>query len=740
MTLTGAGGIGKTRVAARVVDEERDGHRDGRWWVELSSVGDPALVLPTVATAIGLQAPAAVALTELIADQICDRRALLVLDGCERQWGPVVDLVIFLRTHCPNLRIVATSRQVLGVSGEAVVRVPPLTVPPAGVSVAPESLAQYEAIALFLDRAALAGSGLRLTDDNAEPVAELCRTLEGIPLAVELAAARSVALSPEVMLEQMCNRLRLLDDGYVDAPERHRSLAACAAWSFDLCTDGERALWSRMAVFSGGCDFHAVEAVCVGDDLDAELQTDEIPGLLASLVDQAVLNARHSRDGSVRYTMPAYLAAYGRQQLDDRELLDRWRGRHAQWIAGLAVGFRAGWTGGRQGSLLRDVRREHANVRAALDFCASDLALSELVLGIVTDLDLFWVTTGLANEARHWLGVGLASQRGKPAERALGMLLAAKFAGLQYDLTDARALLARGSSAAETADDDHARGLLHVLSAVLAVWDGEFDAAVEAAQAAVPLLRSSDDAELLGLAVVGLAMAVAGDREAAVAAYERAIARSEEIGETFRRSLALSGLGELALEGRELARATELTSQALRMKVALDDRMGIAVGLDSLGRIALAESRFERAAVLLGAAQAIWDAIGMRETGNPFVRMPTSWESLHRCRRRLGKTAFRTAFRQGASLTQKRAIDFALTDELDLAESDRASLEESPLTRRETEVAALVAEGLSNPEIAARLVISVRTAQGHVENILRKLGFRSRSMIAAWVTERARTS
>jgi len=224
-----------------VVDDERGNHRAGLWWADLSTVGDHEIVLPTVAEALGLCAEAAVPLTEVIVDHVADRHALLVLDGCEPELAEVVDLVLVLRAACPHLAILTTSRQVLGVSGEAVVRVPPLTVPPAGGPATPEALPQYESVALFVDRASLAGSDFRLTDDNASAVAELCRALEGIPLALELAAARSAALSPAAMLEQMSDHLRLLDDGYVDAPERHRSGASTypssssRRWS-DICS------------------------------------------------------------------------------------------------------------------------------------------------------------------------------------------------------------------------------------------------------------------------------------------------------------------------------------------------------------------------------------------------------------------------------------------------------------------------------------------------------------------------
>lgn len=687
-----------------------------------------------MASALDLRVETATSLDEMIVDHVADRRALLVLDGCERQLAAVVDLLVVLRTGCPHLRVLVTSRRILGISGEAVVRVLGMTVPGPDAPMTPETLPQYESVALFVDRAALVGSDFRPTDENSAALGALCRALDGIPLAIELAASRSAALSPATMLEQISDHLPGLDQGYVDAPERHRSLAACADWSYELSSAAQQRLWSRMSVFAEGCELPALERVCVDEDLAVA----ELLSLVVSLVDGSVVVATHA-DAAVRYSMPAYLAAYGRARLADAGELDRWRGRHAAWIAELASAFRAEWVGSRQAELLRLARREHANVRAALDFCASDPALAEIVLDVAADLDTYWVTTGLVAEARHWLETGLASERGKPAQRALAMVLVARFAGLQKDLGDARAWFDRASAEAEVADDDRTRGLSMLLRAILAFWDGELEAAVEAARAAVPLLQAGDDAELVALVVDGLCLAFAGHPEAAVAAYERAISRAEELGETFRRSLALSGLAEIDLTAGDLAGATEHAVESLRMRAELDDRMGIAVALDCLARIALADSHPERAAVLLGSAHALWDRIGMREAGNPFVQTSSPWDGVHGARHQLGKAAFRRAFRSGSMLPLAGAVRYALTDELEPRPGD-GPVTESPLTKRESEVAGLVAQGLSNPEIAERLVISVRTAQGHVENILRKLGFTSRSMIAAWAVARQEPS
>jgi predicted ATPase/DNA-binding CsgD family transcriptional regulator len=697
---------------------------------DLAGLADPTLLEPTIATAVGLHAHTASHDT-FLTDFLAERRALLVLDGCEHVVPAVADLVVRLREACPRLQILATSRQRLGVSGEAVVHVPPMTTPDRTAAHTADGLSHVESVTLFVDRARLASSDFHLTDENAQAVAELCAALEGLPLALELAAARIGTVSPQDMVRQLAARHRLLDGGYRDAPYRHQSLRACVEWSYDLCTAAEQTMWCRLSALPGGCDLGGATAVCVGDGIEAG----DVLDLIGSLVDQSVVRATHAPDGSVRYGLLDYIATYGRDRLRDSSQLELWRRRQAEWCATLADRFRSEWVGGRQAELLGQARREHANIRAALEFCFADEAMSRMGLRIAIDLDSFWLTTGLADEARHWLEVAVASGAGEPAERALAMVLAARFAGLQHDPVRARLWVDQATLEAETADDDLTRGLLLVLTSVVAMWDGDAGAAVEASGQAVPLLHEAGDVagELLALHMSGMCHAFAGNGVGAVTSYERAVALAQRHGETFRRSYALMGLGEEALAAGDAARADELFGEALRMTAALGDRMGTAVALDSLGRSAAVRQDGERAAILLGAAESIWDVIGMHETRNPFAPASSPSEGISRARSLLGKKGFRMAFRRGSALTDERAISYALGEAV---VADETPLEPSPLTRRETEIAELVAEGLSNPEIAKRLVISVRTAQGHVENILRKLGFTSRAMIAAWVTER----
>ena len=346
------------------------------------------------------------------------------------------------------------------------------------------------------------------------------------------------------------------------------------------------------------------------------------------------------------------------------------------------------------------------------------------------------MSAGLAQEARHWLETTLATGAGSPADRALAMVLLARFCGLQHDLAPARAWAAQAAAIAGDSDD-RAHGLLGVFGAMIAAWDGDAEASVEQAEQSVRLLNRAGDraGQLLALSILGVCLGLAGAADASDAAYESAIELAAETGEVFRRSFCTAGLGEQALVRGEPERAEELFREALSAKAQLGDRFGVAVALDSLGRAAVADGRARRGAVLLGAAAATWDAIGMRETGNPFARRSRASDGIREARTRLGKRTFRAEFRNGSTLSEEQAVAYAIGDDTSV-DAGRRPAAPSPLTRRETEVAELVADGLSNPEIAGRLVISVRTAQGHVENILRKLGFTSRAMIASWVTHR----
>jgi len=730
VTLVGTGGVGKTRVALRVAEDAPRTYREGCWVVPLADLARPELLGNTVAAALGLQdAEGAMQL----ADHIADRTALLVLDNCEHILPAVSALVEELRSACPNVRFLLTSRRPLRLSGEDVIVVQPLNLPSQGTVATPEGISHYESVNLFLDRARSASSDFELTQDNAPAVLALCRDLEGMPLAIELAAARIRALSPQELSDSLGARLTVLSMGYRDADERHQSLRACVEWSYELCSQREQRLWSRLSVFTGGCGLEAALAVCGADDLPG----DEILDLVSALVDQSVVLAEEAAPGQTRYRMLADIRHFGLERAEKDGELHGLKERLATWCFGLVSRFDDDACGPRQPEWLGRLHLEHANLRAAIEHLAGATEGDAAALVMVRKLDLYWSASGSLDEARHWLELGLASGAGGPQERGRALAVAARFAVLQNDRVRARELVDQGNEVATAVDDTMALGLLSVPAAMLTLWEGTPGAAADQADRAVALLWASSNLadELLALFVAGVCHGFAGNTGEATARHRQCIARADEVGERHMKALSVAGLGEQELAAGRVEEASALFRNAIVLKRELGDRMGTAVGLDSLGRAATAEGRGERAALLLGAAEGIWDVVGMSETGNPFAFAPSRSDGLQQVRRLLGKQRFRELFRQGSRLSLDAAVRLALDEETEAAPAVAPS-EPSPLTRRELEVADLVADGLSNPEIAARLVISVRTAQGHVENILRKLGFNSRSLIAAWVTER----
>ena len=732
VTLVGHGGVGKTRVALKAAELARHSYPDGCWIAPLADLTEPDLLNATVAEAMSLHATDRPWELETLADHVADRTALLVLDNCEHLLAAVSDLVVGLRSTCPNVRFLLTSRRPLRISGEDVIALPPLSLPEGNVAT-PESITHYEAVTLFLDRAVSARSDFQLTPDNAAAVVTLCRELDGIPLAIELAAARIRARTPQEICDSLTQRLDVLNLGYLDVDDRHRSLRACLEWSYDLCGPLEQRLWTRSSVFVGGFDLQSAAGVCVADDLPAE----EILALTSALVDQSVVVAEEADPGRTRYRMLADVRQFGLEQAEKDGELQGLHQRHASWYAELGSRFDKEASGRHQADWLRLLRREHTNLRAAVEYFFGTSGDAAAGLVLARELDLYWSASGRLDEARHWLDVGLATRAGTPQERAAAMAVDARFAVLQNDRVRARTLVDEGTDVAALDEDARSLGLLLVPAAMLSVWDGTPAAAAEQADRAVALLEAEAylPGELMALFVAGVCHGFAGNSAESVARHQQCITRASQVGEVHMRALAVAGLGEQELAGGRLDEAGVLFREAIVLKSELGDRMGMAVGLDSLGRLATAEDQGERAALLLGAAEGIWDLVGMSETGNPFAFAPSRSDGLEQTRSLLGKQRFRELFRQGSELSLDQAVRFALEGEAD-EQPTPAPVQPSPLTRRELEVADLVADGMSNPEIATRLVISVRTAQGHVENILRKLGFSSRSRIAAWVTER----
>ena len=447
VTLCGPGGIGKTRLAVRAAWDARRVFHDGIWLVELASLRDPALLAPQVARGMGLLDQSAGWAVATLSEHLAGRRALLVLDNCEHLLDACAVLAGAVLRGCPGVRILATSRQVLGVTGEVTFAGPPLSVPDRSDRRPPEKILQFEAVRLFAERGAAVLPGFVVDSANGQVVADLCARLEGIPLAIELAAVRLRALSPEQILARLADRFGLLSAGDPADP-RHRTLQATLTWSYDLLPPPEQAMWQRASVFAGSFDLDAAEGVCAGDGVAA--------GEIVDLVDQLVVKSilRRSPGGDpARYRMLDTVREYGRQRLRETGGTQALGWRHQDFYARLAA--RKDALGPCQLEWINALDADHDNLRAALEYGVGQAAQAEAALAMACDLWLYWETRGHLTEGRRHMDVLLAQVRSPCALRTRGLWAAGYLALVQGDAV-ARRLLEAALLAAERQGDPEA--------------------------------------------------------------------------------------------------------------------------------------------------------------------------------------------------------------------------------------------------------------------------------------------
>jgi predicted ATPase/DNA-binding CsgD family transcriptional regulator len=747
VTLTGPGGVGKSRLALRSAAERRRAFHGGVWLVELTDLRDPELLDRVVAAAVGVpEQPSEPALGTLI-EWLGSERVLLLLDNCEHLLDACAELTTRLLRACPGLRILATSREPLNVAGELTLTVPPLTLPPAigsDLQILPSvsTLGQYGAVSLFVDRATAVVPTFRLTGDNYVAVAGVCRSLDGLPLAIELAAVRLRVLTPEQLLERLADRYRVLTKAPHGGQEHQQTLRASIDWSYALCTAAEQRLWARLAVFSGGFELDAVEAICSDEAVPAEAMLD----LVAGLIDKSILSREEYRYG-VRYRMLESFREYAVEKLTEHHESEALTRRHRDWHEQLMLRVNSEWISQRQEYWLERLPHEHPNLRLTFDYCRNADGGAETALRILVTIPPAYLwARNLLGETRSWLAQILAGNVTPGPLRARGLLLAAQLAIAQGDLDAAAGPLAEGRQLAQKYQDPAALAFAGYACANAAMYAGDLPAALtyfaEALAACVRLDTLNQRLDvLLGLAI---ANGLVGDEQHAVAYHEQIVALTKPLNERFNRSNSLWALGLAAWRNGDHERSAELQRQALRLKWEIDDRLGAALSVEALAAAeALDDPR--RAATLLGAAESVWRTGGTRQESQQHLAGYHD-ECVQRARQRLGKAAYGKAFRRGLGLSPEDAVAYALDDTFedpfDGAADDpwptRSHGLDSPsptaLTRRERQVAELIGHGLSNKDIAGTLVIAQRTAEGHVENILAKLGFRSRSQIASWVT------
>jgi predicted ATPase/DNA-binding CsgD family transcriptional regulator len=724
VSLVGPGGVGKTRLAIRIATDLARGFPDGAWLVELAEVRYPALVSNAALAALDLRDQAATEPLALLLSFVRDKELLLVVDGCEHLLTAAGQLVAAVLGAAPGARVLATSREPLSVSGEHVVPVPPLDLPAAHAAEPLPQLRQNEAVMLFTERAAAASGTFALTAANRAAVVDLCRRLDGLPLAIELAAVRTRVLTAEQILARLADRFGLLTGGSRAALPRHQTLRTTIDWSHALLADGERALLRRLCVFAGRFTLEDVEAVCASEDVPAAPALD----VLSSLVDKSLV-MKEDAEGLACYRLHETMREYARLKLREAGEEEVVEGRCAEYYRSRCRRS-AAEARYRLVEWLTWMDLEIDNVRAILRRC---LVHADFPVGIelAGSLGWYWITRA-TTEGVRWLDELLASGGGRPETPAGAYFLRGFLAVLQADPTAARRALERAVAAARAAGQRRLLAEALAMASVAENMAGNRAAAGRLLDEAQVATTGLDDvaATLALLQARALDGFFAGDLDAVRAAASQGARLSREAGDLYSLDMMLMNLGSAALMAGDLDEARPLLAEALRIARRIDDRVAQYYLLDALGCHAAIAGQARLAARLLGAADTIRSGAGASVIATLAPFLDRAAESAIAA---LGAATFEAEFNAGQRLSRGAAIGLALGEPADGAGAASGDPGAGLLGKREADVARLVAEGLSNKQIGAHLFISERTVDSHVRSILNKLGVNSRAQIAAWM-------
>lgn len=651
VTLTGIGGVGKTRLALRAATETAADFADGVWLVELDDLRDESLLIDVVAASLGLRDESGRPLRELLIEHLLMQNQLLVLDNCEQVVDAVAELTETLLRACPGLRVLATSREALGIGGEAVLRLTPLAFPGADSQTTLGGLPGFDAVALFAERAATAAPGFELTDDNKTTVARICSKIDGLPLAIELAAARLRVISPEQILARLSDRYALLTRGSRGAPARQQTLSWSVGWSYDLCTPAEQQLWVRLSVFAGSFDLDAAEEMCDGD-----LAPEDVLDLLSGLVDKSILT-RADKGDTVRYRLLETLRDYGRKQIAQTDECPQLLRRHANWYRRMVSHAAADWFSPRQVEWMKRLDAEALNIRAALEFSLSDSPPT--ALDIAGTLHPFGIARGALSETRRWLDRALAATSSEPtADRIRALYGATIVCGLQGDLPEARARAAEGQSLVEQMADPEAHGIIGIAVGFTALLSGDLETACAGLEDALGVLQEPA-LRVAAMLMMGWGLEFAGRIGPALIWQEEAFALAESCGESVHRGIALWSLGVAWWRHGNPDRAEQLLKDAVRGAHLVEDPRQAAAGLEGLAWIAAEKGDHRRAAALMAAADTLGRTVGVSPVVLPHLLI--FHEECERCASEaLGAEEFEAARQEGRSLQFDDAISYAL--------------------------------------------------------------------------------
>ncbi|MGP3965488.1 ATP-binding protein [Nonomuraea sp. 3N208] len=661
VTLTGVGGVGKTRLALEVAARCERVFRDGVWAVDLAGLRDGTLVARTVADTLGIPDRSGRPPEEQLVGYLADRRLLIVLDNCEHLCHACALFAETMLRSVPGLRILATSRQILGIAGEHVLTVPPLSVPDPDRLPPTAALMRRESVRLLVDRATNGTPGFSVTRENRRAVAAVCTRLEGIPLAIELAAARLTSLPIEQVAGRLDDRLALLTSERAAALPRQQTLRGTIDWSHALCTPQERLLWARLSVFAGGFDLDAAESVCV----DGEVGREEILDLLDALVKQSII-MRVDGEGSVRYRMLETIRDYGRERLAEQGEMDQLSSRHRDHFLGLAERMNAGWSGPGQVAALARLRTDHDNLRAALEWCMRDPDGPGPALALTAALRYHWCVGGYVTEGRWWLERALALSGEAGPARTTALWVAAWTAVNLGDHHAVARYLGECERLAEQQHDEVSKAYARTMRGVDAMYRGRVREAIGHLQEATAAHQRLGEANgtLLSMVVQARCYSNVGDTDRCKALTERTLALSDELGERCWHAYALWSYGVEAWAEGDTERADDLARRGLSIQWEFNDAVGASLTIELLAWIAESRSEHVRAARLMAAAGVIWRSIG----ASAAFRSPQTSELHDRCvrtvRHVLGQEGCRAARHEAERncRTVEQAIAYALND------------------------------------------------------------------------------
>jgi predicted ATPase/DNA-binding SARP family transcriptional activator/DNA-binding NarL/FixJ family response regulator len=792
LTLTGVGGSGKTRLALEVAGDLVGAYPDGVWLAELAPLADPGLVPQAVARALGVKEQPGQPLTDTLAETLRTKRTLLVLDNCEHLLDGAARLVDALLDSCPHLRILATSREALGIAGEVRWTVPSLSMLDPQSADTVEELERSESARLFVERASARRPGFSLTPDNTQAVAQICHRLEGIPLAIELAAARVGALSIKQISERLTDSLKLLTGGDRTQVPKQRTLRGTLDWSHELLSTNEKKLFGRLSVFAGGWTLEAAEEV----GADGSIEGSDVLDLLGRLVDKSLVVAEAEAQGAVRYRMLEPIRQYARERLEESEEAEAIQRRHAEFFLALAEEAEPEVEGPQQAAWLERLEAEHDNLRAALSWSLERGEEAELGLRVAGALGQFWYLRGYFGEGRRWLEEALAkASPASTAARANALHRLSFLAYLQGDLDRAQEASEEGLKLEgveqfwNIADRRSAAAGLRLMLGIVASVRGDSERAIQLYEESLALSRKvgdkrgiADNLLLLGIEMrswgnfekardlleEGMVVArevgdpellaaflnqlcdtfvLQGDLERATVVGEKAVAICREQNHRILLSDALCNLGWAALLRGDPGRATTLYAESLELKRELGENpllvkltVALPETLDGLACVAVARGETERAVRLFGATRALHEQVRDHLTlAREYAALREPY--LADTHSQLSEEAWEAAFTEGRAMGFEEAVEYALSEEerpsslVTTPEQISSTAHTPALTRRERQVASLVAHGLTNHQIASELMLSEHTVHHHVTNVLKKLNLRSREQVVTHLVD-----